>query len=336
MLIFIIFFKVENLDRLNIIHVSGTKGKGSTCAFVEIILRRLGYKTGFYSSPHLMNVRERIRINGTPISESTFAQCFLKIYGLLQKLEHPNELFKRQNEMPIYFSLLTIMAFHIFMKENVDVAIIEVGIGGEYDCTNVILNPVVCGITRLDLDHTSILGNTIESIAWHKAGIFKPFSFCTFRLAPRFEQYHWPSDFIEMGIAGEYQRSNVSLAMQLAVLWLKRTKNIENMPALSGHLESYSLDELTLPGFSVPVNFLDALRSCKWPGRSQILRKGSVVYCLDGAHTLKSMESCVSWFLFERKSSKRISTFRPYRILLFHCTGERNPAVLLRRLSVIF
>lgn len=119
MLIFIIFFKVENLDRLNIIHVSGTKGKGSTCAFVEIILRRLGYKTGFYrcysnefshfqifeifpirssllklailrnssffSSPHLMNVRERIRINGTPISESTFAQCFLKIYGLLQK-----------------------------------------------------------------------------------------------------------------------------------------------------------------------------------------------------------------------------------------------------------
>jgi folylpolyglutamate synthase len=76
-------------------------------------------------------------------------------------------------EMPAYFKFLTLMAFHVFIAEKVDVALIEVGIGGEYDCTNLIANPTVCGITTLDFDHTSILGNTMEEIAWHKAGILK-------------------------------------------------------------------------------------------------------------------------------------------------------------------
>uniref|UniRef100_A0A1I8BBJ5 Tetrahydrofolate synthase n=1 Tax=Meloidogyne hapla TaxID=6305 RepID=A0A1I8BBJ5_MELHA len=118
---------LTDIDSLNCIHIAGTKGKGSTCAFLESILRQLGYKTGFYSSPHLIHVRERIQINGQPISEE---------------------------KMPGYFKFLTIMAFYIFYVEKVDVAIIEVGIGGENDCTNIILNPIVCGITTLDLDHT--------------------------------------------------------------------------------------------------------------------------------------------------------------------------------------
>uniref|UniRef100_A0A915P8H4 tetrahydrofolate synthase n=1 Tax=Meloidogyne floridensis TaxID=298350 RepID=A0A915P8H4_9BILA len=155
----------------NCIHIAGTKGKGSTCAFLESILRQLGYKTGFYSSPHLIHVRERIQINGHPISEELFAKYFFHVFNNLK------DSLQNQEKMPGYFKFLTIMAFYIFYVEKVDVAIVEVGIGGENDCTNIIQNPIVCGITTLDLDHTSILGSTIPEIAWHKAGIAK--SNCT-------------------------------------------------------------------------------------------------------------------------------------------------------------
>ncbi|VDO21582.1 unnamed protein product [Brugia timori] len=126
---------LEEIDRLNVIHVSGTKGKGSTCAFTESILRQFGFKTGFYSSPHLVHVRERIRINGDPLSEEDFVKYFEHIYSLLEKaVEESNKTVT----MPSYFKFLTVMAFHVFIEEKVDVAIVEVGIGGEHDCTNII------------------------------------------------------------------------------------------------------------------------------------------------------------------------------------------------------
>ena len=151
----------KELNDLPVIHVSGTKGKGSTCAFTESILRHQGLKTGFYSSPHLVSATERIRINGKPMSQKVFAAYFWKVYNQIGP------------EKPAYFKFLTIMAFHVFIEEKVDVALIEVGIGGSYDCTNVVEKPVAVGITLLDYDHTKVLGNTIEEIAWHKAGIMK-------------------------------------------------------------------------------------------------------------------------------------------------------------------
>lgn len=158
----------EDLNRLNVVHVAGTKGKGSTCAFVESILRHQGYKTGFYSSPHLVMARERIRINGEPISEEKFAHYFAQVYTRIGESKSP------EVSMPAYFNFMTVMALHIFISEQVDVAILEVGIGGEYDCTNVVPKPVVTGVTSLDLDHCKLLGDKIETIAWQKAGIFKP------------------------------------------------------------------------------------------------------------------------------------------------------------------
>ncbi|KAI2554047.1 FPGS isoform 15, partial [Pan troglodytes] len=134
--------QVEDLDRLNIIHVTGTKGKGSTCAFTECILRSYGLKTGFFSSPHLVQVRERIRINGQPISPELFTKYFWRLYHRLE-------------------------------ETKVDLAVVEVGIGGAYDCTNIIRKPVVCGVSSLGIDHTSLLGDTVEKIAWQKGGIFK-------------------------------------------------------------------------------------------------------------------------------------------------------------------
>lgn len=153
---------------MSVIHVAGTKGKGSSCAYTEAIVREHGFRTGFFSSPHLVTVRERIRINGQPISQLCFAEYFWEVY---RKLEDTK---KHESDMPAYFKFLTVLMFHIFLDLNVDVAIIEVGIGGLKDCTNVVRNPVCVGITSLALEHTSLLGNTLEDIAYQKAGIFKP------------------------------------------------------------------------------------------------------------------------------------------------------------------
>ncbi|CAH1972954.1 unnamed protein product [Acanthoscelides obtectus] len=159
---------LEDLDKLSVIHVTGTNGKGSTCAYSESILRHHGYKTGFFSSPHCIDVRERIRINGIPIPKPQFAKQFWNIYDKL------NAQKENERDMPMYFHFLTLLAFHIFLEEQVDAAILEVGIGGEYDSTNIVRKTIVAAITPLDFDHTQLLGNTIESIAWNKSGIMKP------------------------------------------------------------------------------------------------------------------------------------------------------------------
>ncbi|XP_025833558.1 folylpolyglutamate synthase, mitochondrial-like [Agrilus planipennis] len=124
--------KVDDLDQLSIIHVSGTKGKGTTCAFCENILQQHGYKTGFFSSPHLLEVRERIRVNGIPLEREKFGNYFWDVYRKLDLVK------EHSTDMPGYFAFLTIVAFYVFLKEKVDVALVEVGIGGESDCTNII------------------------------------------------------------------------------------------------------------------------------------------------------------------------------------------------------
>ncbi|KAK3746518.1 hypothetical protein QZH41_016738, partial [Actinostola sp. cb2023] len=122
----------EMLEQLSVIHISGTKGKGSTCAFSESILRHSGYKTGFFSSPHLIEVRERIRLNGKPLTKELFTKYFFDCWDSLQATmgEH--------SRMPAYFRFMTMMSFYVFLQEKVDVAVIEVGIGGAYDSTNII------------------------------------------------------------------------------------------------------------------------------------------------------------------------------------------------------
>uniref|UniRef100_H2Y663 Uncharacterized protein n=1 Tax=Ciona savignyi TaxID=51511 RepID=H2Y663_CIOSA len=158
----------DDLNQLKIIHITGTKGKGSTCAFVDNILRKHGVKTGFYSSPHLLEVRERIRVNGRPISTDLFTQYFWEVFDLLKLTEHNYEV-----KVPSYFYMLTALALYVFKHEHVSATILEVGIGGAYDCTNVVPNPVCCGVASLGLDHTDLLGNTLGEIAWQKGGIFK-------------------------------------------------------------------------------------------------------------------------------------------------------------------
>ncbi|CAD6189285.1 unnamed protein product [Caenorhabditis auriculariae] len=326
----------NDLNSLNVIHVSGTKGKGSTCAFIEQILRDFGLKTGLYTSPHLIHVRERIRINGAPISEESFAEQFFFVYNKLKE--------ENKDSMPAYFKFLTLMAFHVFLKEKTDVVILEVGIGGEHDCTNVIEKPVTCGITTLDHDHTSILGQELTGIAWHKAGILKKNAVAVFSPtveaaekvirqrsaerettvveAPPLEAYQWPRD-VTAGIAGRHQALNMSLALQLSRIWLSKQR--ENQSSSLFMKSDWSPGT----GYQVPASFCDALESCHWPGRSQVLQTDRIKFLIDGAHTPKSMEACADW----AREAFSCNDSDSGKYLLFQCTADRNPASLLECLK---
>ena len=158
---------------MNIIHVAGTKGKGSTCAFAESLLRAYGSRTGFpartglYTSPHLVSYEERIRINKAPISRELFAKYFFEVWERLLETD------EGENHLPRHFQLLALVSMHAFISEGVEAAVYETHHGGEYDATNVIQNPIVTIVTSLGMDHVRQLGPGIENIAWHKSGIFK-------------------------------------------------------------------------------------------------------------------------------------------------------------------
>ncbi|MFV5702533.1 bifunctional folylpolyglutamate synthase/dihydrofolate synthase [Flavobacterium sp. XS2P12] len=148
-------------EKIKCIHVAGTNGKGSTSHMLASILQEAGYKVGLYTSPHLKDFRERIKINGEDISEE-FVTDFIN--------EHKN--FFESNDMS-FFEMTVGLAFDYFAKEKVDIAVIEVGMGGRLDATNII-TPLVSVITNIGLDHTQFLGNTLEAVAFEKAGIIKP------------------------------------------------------------------------------------------------------------------------------------------------------------------
>ncbi|KAL1509378.1 hypothetical protein ABEB36_004132 [Hypothenemus hampei] len=320
---------LEQLDTLPIIHVTGTNGKGSTCLYCEQILRSHGFKTGFYSSPHLFEVRERIRINGRPISQQLFTQYFWKIYNQLEQQKDSSY------DMPLYFRFLTILAFHVFIQEKVDVAILEVGIGGEYDCTNVVRKTEVVAITPLDIDHTSLLGNTLESIAWNKAGIMKNGADAFTIPQPDVVMNVFKQRNIERKcnlhviegtkfngrstrIPEHIQKTNVSLAMAISESFMKKwySKNNNNNTNLiaksfDGNLAKRSIE------------------NARWPGRYEIIPKLNCMLYLDGAHTVDSMTVCVNWFI-----SKTQLEQGSQKVLIFNVIGERSAEQLLKLLMI--
>lgn len=292
---------------------------------MESILRAHGYRTGFFSSPHLVSVTERIRLNGVPIDSSTFAVYFWRIYNrLLNSRDH-------QWDMPAYFNFLTILAFNVFLREKIDVAIVEVGIGGKYDCTNVVRGTKTVGITSLGLEHTALLGNTIEDIAWQKAGIIKNHSDvytvrqpegcldvianqcrkmeAKLHLVPDFDSYKWKRK-PNLNANNLAIKLNTSLAIQISLNWIGQTR-----PELLSKNDE-RLSEVVSQG----------VESCFWPGRCHQVRKGNKRIFLDGAHTVESIEICSKWFqTCQRKSNPKI--------LIFNATGDRDTRKLLTILA---
>ncbi|MCK5761238.1 MAG: bifunctional folylpolyglutamate synthase/dihydrofolate synthase, partial [Candidatus Delongbacteria bacterium] len=149
-----------DIEKLKTVHVAGTNGKGSTSNMISQVLTENGYKTGLFTSPHLVSFNERIRINGEMISDENLSGLIHDIKGGIEKYNCT------------FFEASTAIAFKYFIEKNVDIAIIEVGLGGRLDSTNVI-TPIVSVITGIDFDHTAHLGNSIVEIAREKAGIIK-------------------------------------------------------------------------------------------------------------------------------------------------------------------
>lgn len=154
-------------DRLKFLHVAGTNGKGSVCAYTAQILQEAGYRTGLFTSPYIERFEERIRVDGANISADDLREVTLAVRDAADELE------REMGEHPTEFELMTAVALLHFARQQCDIAVVEVGLGGRLDSTNVIL-PEVSVITRIGLDHTDILGDTLEKIAAEKAGIIKP------------------------------------------------------------------------------------------------------------------------------------------------------------------
>lgn len=163
---------------MNIIHVAGTKGKGSTCVFTRSFLRAHGLRTGFpkriglYTSPHLQCIGERIQIDDQPIPEGLFTRYFFEVWEGLGSTDSGKRCRSSITTAPLS-TTSSLLAFHTSIREGVDAAVFETHHGGEFDATNVIPKPTVTGLTSLGMDHVEQLGPTLEDIAWHKAGIFK-------------------------------------------------------------------------------------------------------------------------------------------------------------------
>lgn len=150
-------------DKLRFIHVAGTNGKGSFCSMMSSVLQKQGYKVGLYTSPYIVVFNDRIRVNGLPIAEDDINDLFLRVRQKADTMKTP----------PSSFDFITSAAFLWFYETKCDVVVLEVGLGGRYDSTNVIKNSLLSVITGIAFDHTEILGDTIEKIAWEKAGIIK-------------------------------------------------------------------------------------------------------------------------------------------------------------------
>lgn len=362
----------KRLADLQIIHVAGTKGKGSTCTFSEAILRECGLQTGLFTSPHLMDVRERYRINGSDISREKFLLHFWECWHQIK------EKTLEDLPMPSLFQFLTLLAFKIFLSEKVDVAILEVGLGGRFDSTNVVKEPVVTGITSLGMDHMEILGDTIEKIAFEKAGIFKPnvpaLTVCQCPeamavLCDRASKLKISLEIapilcskalngLHLGLAGDHQFTNAGLAVALCRCWLRRT----------GHLSS-SLNENW--DANLPEPFLKGLSTARLSGRAQIVHdvlnhsserhennssSGNLIFFLDGAHSPESMEVCARWFsnaardvlhsshenghveeavyqnYLKNESCCSVADNVSRKILLFNCMEVRDPNLLFPQL----
>ncbi|KAJ7180253.1 Mur ligase [Mycena crocata] len=339
----VIGYKPADLNALNAIHITGTKGKGSTSAFTDSILReaRPDWKTGLYTSPHLVAVRERIRINGKPLSEEDFAKYFFEVWDRIDENKVRNfprpSLLETTPDKPGYFRFMTLVAFHTFLSLKVDVTILEVGVGGAYDSTNIVLKPAVTGITALGIDHVNVLGKTLGEIAWQKGGIFKEGVPALTVDQPsegmdvlrqqaedlKSSEFNVVSSIpglseVKLGLAGVHQIQNATLAVYLARAFL-RSRNLT------------SEDDAVLTD-----DFIRGLENARWPGRCQTVSDPAfpnTTWYLDGAHTLESLECCMQWFVSPGVGLSATNGKQGTRILIFNCTNGRSGATFLESMQ---
>ncbi|CZT16129.1 related to tetrahydrofolylpolyglutamate synthase [Ramularia collo-cygni] len=330
----------DDLRALNIIHIAGTKGKGSTCAFTESILRSHGErtgkpsKTGLYSSPHLILPEERIRINSKPLERHLLAKYFFEVYDLLPQLASPYDPSKEVVERgPRYLQLWALLGLHVFIRERVDCTIFETHHGGEYDATNVAPRPVVTAITTLGMDHIDVLGPTIRNIAWHKSGIYKPGSVALSTiqseepaevLTERAQAQGETVRFVDLDprlpknapqIQPSVQKKNSSLAIAIAEASLEKTVNASS----PSHLTSEDIEH--------------GISRFSWPGRFHIVSGGSHTWFLDAAHNEMSVAIAADWFTEVGSEMAKQSTDISRTLIFSHINETRDAVGLLKSLA---
>jgi dihydrofolate synthase/folylpolyglutamate synthase len=284
-------------EKLKIIHVAGTNGKGSVCAMTASILRKAGYTTGVFSSPHLITFNERFSINGQLISDGDFAEEM----GLVKEISA--EVFGNEEDSLSFFEILTFMAFHYFYINKVDYAIIETGIGGRQDVTNIIPQPLVSVITSIGYDHMNVLGDTLEAIAQEKAGIIK---------ANRPAVMYLTSNRVYNTIKPIAEALNSKLYCASCELDILKKDLHETVFSVDCELFSYNSIKIGLIGDYQIQNAIcallcvealrdagvalaeshvrEGLAAARWPGRLEVAQDNTLVI-LDGAHNVDGAEA---------------------------------------------
>ncbi len=286
-------------DRLRIVHVAGTNGKGSACAMIEAALRAAGARTGLFTSPHLAEPTERIRISGEPVSAERFAAAFDHVHKTVEELLSKGAL----DYHTTYFETVTAMAFLIFAEERVNWTVLEVGLGGRLDATNVV-TPELSVITPIDFDHEQYLGRSIEAIAGEKAGIIKrgvPVVFSRQReeagrvlreraaelQAPMIESSSWLIEKLELAREGS--------RFQLAEPRTRERLNIECPLAGEHQVENAVTAVTALHALGIPGDRVEAgIASTRWPGRLERV-SGNPEFVLDGAHNPAGARSLAAY-----------------------------------------
>ena len=279
-------------NRLKYVHIAGTNGKGSTAAMITSILQKAGYTVGLYTSPHIYCFNERIRVNGVDITDQELADI----------TEHCKPMAESMTDMPTEFELVFCIAIEYFKRRNCDIVVLEVGLGGAMDATNVIPVPEVAAITNIGLDHTELLGDTVEKIAREKCGIFKDGGTAVvYRSTPGVEEV-----FEETAAAhgmqlkkADFDSLNLrSHSLEGQVFDCGSRKALE-LPLLGEHqLHNASVvlsiaDALMEKGWNITEDHIRAgLRDVTWPGRFHIVRRDPL-FIVDGGHNPQCLESLV-------------------------------------------
>ncbi len=317
-----------------IAHVAGTKGKGSTVAMLTEMLKACGLKVGTYTSPHVMHVRERIAINGEDISESQFAKLMNDVATAASK---------PRVGTPTYFELLTAAAFLHFEREEVDIAVIETGMGGRLDATNIV-KPDVVGITSVNLDHTGILGETLEAIAVEKAGVFKPditvvaspqTEGVTKVLRQQAEEVGCPIQFVgkEIGFSCRFESSR-ALGPHTRICLTSPHGHFEHVHSpLCGDHQSLNcavalgmLAVLKSRGVAIDeAKAIEGLSKTKMQGRMEMISDDPRIM-VDGAHNAASVDALM----------RAIGQNVPYdsMVIIFGCQKDKDISGMLRHIRL--
>lgn len=311
-------------------HIAGSKGKGSTSAMIASALSAAGFRTGFYTSPHLHTIRERLKINGQPITEKEFAAF---VSDIRPAVEAQNR--GAFGELST-FEILTALAFYYFQKLGAEAQVLETGLGGRLDATNVVPKPEVCVLTSISLDHTAVLGDTIEKIAGEKAGIIKPGvpvisapqrpgAMEVFRTVARSRG----AELTEVGRAVTWEgKGTDTVGQRLIVRGLKDVYDL-TIPLLGRHqLENAAAAVAALEILGVNREAIqEGLAKVEWPGRMEILRRAPLLIA-DGAHNGDSarrlVEALKEYFTFERS------------LLIIGTSADKNSAAMIEEFAPFF